>query len=288
MGAVSVKRDRFMPGPFRTPPPKSESMRKVYILPNLFTSLSLFCGLLAIFEGLDLDGQGSIVRAMHLLILAGVLDMMDGMVARLTRTQSMFGMNLDSLADLVAFGAAPAVLAYHYMLPAYPLLAKATCGLYVVCGALRLARYNVQAQKEERREFTGLPIPGGAAAVGSLIWVLALWPGINGIFPIERVLPVMLVVVAYLMVSKFPYTGPKSLSLWRRQRFEILVTIVVIMIILFSLKEYFEIIALVFMLGYLTTGPLRWFRERGRASAGVQVSSSAKDASDTTSASPRP
>jgi CDP-diacylglycerol---serine O-phosphatidyltransferase len=279
-----------MPGPHRTPPPNRDSMSKVYILPNLFTSLSLFCGLLAIFEGLDLDGQGSIVRAMHLLILAGLLDMMDGMVARLTRTQSLFGMNLDSLADLVAFGAAPAVLAYHYMMPAYPLLAKATCGLYVVCGALRLARYNVQAAKEERREFTGLPIPGGAAMVGSLIWVLALWPGINRIFPIERVLPVMMVVVAYLMVSKFPYTGPKSLALWRRQRFEILVTTIVIIIILFSLKEYIEIIALVFMLSYLTTGPWRWLKERRRAPAARESPGAADEESRTSSASssPRP
>src|SRR5690606_32552713 len=105
-----------------------------------------------------------------LLILAGVLDMMDGLVARLTRTQSAFGLNLDSLSDLVAFGAAPAVIAYYYMGPNPPLPARAACGLFVVCGALRLARYNVQAMKEERTAFTGLPIPAGAAVVGSTIW----------------------------------------------------------------------------------------------------------------------
>lgn len=239
-----------------------DSMRKVYILPNLFTSLSLFCGLLAIFEAMELDGQGNVVRAMHLLILAGVLDMMDGLVARLTRTQSSFGLNLDSLSDVVAFGAAPAVLAYHYMGPNPPLPARAACGLFVVCGALRLARYNVQALREERRGFTGLPIPAGAAVVGSTIWVLALWPGIERIFPLQIVLPPLLFVVALLMVSTFPYGGVKGLGLWKRQRFEILVTIVAIMIMLFALKDYFEIIALVFFLAYLATGPVLYLRAR--------------------------
>lgn len=241
---------------------RRESMRKVYILPNLFTSLSLFCGLLAIFEAIDLGGEGDVVRAMHLLILAGVLDMMDGMVARLTRTQSSFGLNLDSLSDVVAFGAAPAVLAYHYMETTPPMLARAASGLYVVCGALRLARYNIQAMREEKRAFTGLPIPAGAATVGSTIWVLALWPSLERIFPLPVVLPLVLILVAALMVSTFPYTGVKGMGLWRRQRFEILVSLVVIIITLFALKDYFEIIALTFFLIYLMTGPLRYFALR--------------------------
>lgn len=244
---------------------KRESMRKVYILPNLFTSLSLFSGLLAIFEAMDFDNGGSVVRAIHLLILAGVLDMMDGLVARLTRTQSSFGLNLDSLSDLVAFGAAPAVLAYYYMGPNAPLPARAACGLYVVCGALRLARYNVQAMKEERRAFTGMPIPGGAAIVASTIWVLALWPNLERIFPLEVVLPPLLFLVALLMVSTFPYVGVKGLGLWKRQRFEILVSVVAFIIMLFALKDYFEIIALVFFLIYMLTGPVRYLRERRHA-----------------------
>lgn len=256
-------------------------MRKVYILPNLFTSLSLFCGLLAIFEGMELDGEGNIVRAMHLLILAGVLDMMDGLVARLTRTQSSFGLNLDSLSDVVAFGAAPAVLAYHYMGPNAPLPARAACGLFVVCGALRLARYNVQALKEERRSFTGLPIPAAAAAVGSTMWVLALWPGLERIFPLPVVLPPLLFVVALLMVSTFPYGGIKGLGLWKRQRFEILVTIVAVIIMLFALKDYFEIIALIFFLAYLATGPLLYLRARRHGDI-VQESDSALARNDST------
>lgn len=247
------------------PGQKRDSMRKVYILPNLFTSLSLFSGLLAIFEAMDLDNGGNVVRAIHLLILAGVLDMMDGLVARLTRTQSSFGLNLDSLSDLVAFGAAPAVLAYYYMGPDPPLPAKAACGLYVVCGALRLARYNVQAMKEERRAFTGMPIPGGAAIVASTIWVLALWPNLNRILPLEVVLPPLLFLVALLMVSTFPYVGIKGLGLWKRQRFEILVSVVAFIIMLFALKDYFEIIALVFFLIYMVTGPMRYLRERRHA-----------------------
>lgn len=258
--------------------PKRESMRKVYILPNLFTSLSLFCGLLAIFEAMELDGRGNVVRAMHLLILAGVLDMMDGLVARLTRTQSSFGLNLDSLSDLVAFGAAPAVLAYYYMGPEPPLPARAACGLFVVCGALRLARYNVQAMSEERSAFTGLPIPGGAGAVCCVIWVLALWPSIERVFPLQVVLPPMLLVVALLMVSTFPYTGVKGMGLWKRQRFEILVSVVAIIIMLFALKDYFEIIALICFLIYLSTGPLQYFRYRRRS--GLEEAGSAAPGED--------
>jgi CDP-diacylglycerol--serine O-phosphatidyltransferase len=252
-------------------------MRKVYILPNLFTSLSLFCGLLAIFEAMELDGRGSVVRAMHLLILAGVLDMMDGLVARLTRTQSSFGLNLDSLSDLVAFGAAPAVLAYYYMGPNPPLPARAACGLYVVCGALRLARYNVQALSEERTAFTGLPIPGGAAAVSSVIWVLALWPSIERVFPLQVVLPPMLLLTALLMVSTFPYVGVKGMGLWKRQRFEILVSVVAIIIMLFALKDYIEIIALVCFLSYLVTGPWKYFRDRRHFQSGEPTESTPEE-----------
>ncbi len=256
---------------------KRESMRKVYILPNLFTSLSLFCGLLAIFEAMELDGEGNVVRAMHLLILAGVLDMMDGLVARLTRTQSSFGLNLDSLSDLVAFGAAPAVIAYYYMGPNPPLPARAACGLFVVCGALRLARYNVQAMSEERTAFTGLPIPGAAAAVSCVIWVLALWPSLERIVPLQVVLPPMLLLTALLMVSTFPYVGVKGMGLWKRQRFEILVSVVAIIIMLFALKDYFEIIALVCFLTYLCTGPWRYFRHRRRLEDEMSVHSETSD-----------
>jgi len=244
-------------------------VRKVYILPNLFTAGSLFCGLLAVFEIIELPprGDGDLVKAVHLLILAGFLDAFDGMVARMTRSQSKFGLNFDSLSDTVTFGVAPALLSYMYVAPTYPLLAKATGGLFVICGALRLARYNVQVDDEERRGFVGLPIPAAAAITTCFAWVLALRPESAAYFPLERVLPVVMVIASYLMVSKLPYGGIKALSFSRRQPFEILVISVVVASILFAMKDVFEIIMFALFLAYTATGPVKAFRDYKSAKA---------------------
>lgn len=231
-------------------------MRKVYILPNLFTAASLFCGMMAIVEVFNAAEDFNIVDACWLIVTASILDVLDGAVARLTRTQSLFGLHFDSLSDLVAFGVAPAVLVYGSSGDADPRLMAAVCGLFAVFGALRLARFNVQAMREEKRSFTGLPIPGGALAMTSLVWVLDKHPAISASLqawgvPYTMVLPVAVVVTAFLMVSNVPFYGFKSISLARRQPFEILVIVVLVALMLYMLRAHLEVVLFVGMWSYV-------------------------------------
>ncbi len=242
---------------------KSPTPRKVYILPNLFTAGSLFCGLLALFEIFD---QGDYVQAIQFVIIAGILDVFDGLIARLTRTQSSFGVNFDSLADLVSFGVAPAALVYTSIAPEFPMIAKATCGLFVVCGALRLARFNVQSAKEEKRSFTGLPIPGAAAGAITLFWVLSEHPSIHGIFPPEKLLAPAMVLIAALMVSELPYYGVKSLRIDGRHSFELLVCVVIVLAMLVALKQHIDVVLFAMTAPYVLSGPVIYLAQQIRAS----------------------
>lgn len=237
-------------------------MRKVYILPNLFTAGSLFCGMLAILKILSGAPNGP-SEACALIIYSSLLDVADGAVARLTRTTSAFGLNFDSLSDLVAFGVAPAVLAYDAFGEAYPHLAAAVCSLFAICGALRLARFNVQATREEKKSFSGLPIPGAALAIVSIVWVsvsnpqLKAWliqtlPNLKNNNPLGPILPPALVIIAYLMVSNVPFYGFKSMHLGRRQPFDILVTIIVVVALLYMLKDYLDIVLFVVIWSYIS------------------------------------
>ena len=243
-------------------------MRKVFILPNLFTAASLFCGMLAIFEIINNttdDPQQATEQACLLILLSALLDVADGAIARLTRSTSAFGLNFDSLSDLVAFGAAPAILAYNAFWDTYPRLAVAVCSLYTICGALRLARFNVQATREEKKSFSGLPIPGAAMAVISVIWVYKN-PNllIAGVLPLAIILPPVLVVIAYLMVSQVPFYGFKSFNLAGRQPFEILVTIVVIACLLYLLKTHLDIVLALVSWTYVIGGAIVGLVKRSR------------------------
>ncbi|MCE5228452.1 CDP-diacylglycerol--serine O-phosphatidyltransferase [bacterium] len=265
-------------------------MRKVIILPNLFTSASLFCGMCAIFHVYGNNGAGNvpshhIEQACLLILLSAFLDVSDGFIARLTNSQSFFGLNLDSLADLVAFGVAPALLAYHRLHGAVPTGAATTvCAFYVICGALRLARFNVQATREESKKFSGIPIPGAALAVISIIWVLNDMPWLESRLEpfhlrIEPILAPLMVVLGTLMVSKVPYLGLKSFKLSNRQPFEILVTVVVVASLLFLLKERLNVLLMAGIWGYIGIGVIAAatrlaIGHRGRANAVVHDSRS--------------
>ena len=119
---------------------KSEMRRGVALLPNLLTTANLFCGFFSITKTLS----GDFVFAVWLIVLAGLFDFLDGRVARMTHTQSRFGTEYDSLADLSTFCMSPAVLAYNWDLKTFDKIGIAACFLYFACGALRLARFNVQ------------------------------------------------------------------------------------------------------------------------------------------------
>ena len=142
--------------------------RGVYVIPALFTVGNVFCGYLS----LDATVHGRFDLAAGLIFLAGFLDSLDGRVARMTGSTSAFGEQLDSLADVLSFGLAPAFLVYHWGLGAYGRLGLFASFLFLVCGACRLARFNVQLNVVDKRWFVGLPIPAAAGALCGLIWVL--------------------------------------------------------------------------------------------------------------------
>jgi CDP-diacylglycerol--serine O-phosphatidyltransferase len=194
--------------------------KSLFILPNLFTLSSVFCGFYAIVLCARGATDDDHYRASLLIIFAMFFDTIDGRVARLTRTQSAFGLQLDSLADVMSFGAAPAVLVYRWALEPLGLLAISACFAFVACGAIRLARFNVLAMsasgapKKPDKYILGLPIPGAAGILVSLVAANHAVAGGLSNSPI----PILIVVLAlsFFMVSTIRFRSLKDLRMsWR-------------------------------------------------------------------------
>lgn len=206
---------------------KREGIKKgVYVLPNLLTLGSLFCGFFAIVRALN----GDFHMAAWAILFAGVFDGLDGRIARLTRTQSEFGIELDSLVDLASFGLAPALVAFLWNLSQFNRVGWVVCFVFVACGALRLARYNVQFSDEEKRHFQGLPIPIAAYALASYIIFRGDTLELGG----SPLFLVMVFVFSILMVSRVPYRSFKQLGLRHRYSFFVLVVIIGLLFVVAS------------------------------------------------------
>ena len=192
--------------------PPRRVRRGASILPSLFTTGNLFLGFWAVVK----TYQGNYGEAAPLIGWAFVLDMLDGRIARLTGTTSEFGGELDSLADVISFGVAPALLAYAWAFGTVPRAGWLAAFLFVVCGALRLARFNVQRHTIDSRYFVGLPIPAAAGQVAALVHFLPEPIGAR-----YQAVPVLAVVVtlSFLMVSTFRYPSFKSLDLRTRRSY---------------------------------------------------------------------
>ena len=197
------------------------------------------------------------VTSCWLILVAAVLDLLDGLVARLTRTESLFGAQLDSLADVIAFGAAPAVLMYVRMGDLENRhLAEGSAIFFAVCGALRLARFNVQKTKVEKKSFTGLPIP---AAAGMVVSTFLFLQRVDPDWDRESILgflPLMLIGLAFLMVSTISYPSFKQLNLERRKQFDLLPILVLIVTCWIMLKNSRETIVFAGFLVYIAAGIL--------------------------------
>jgi CDP-diacylglycerol---serine O-phosphatidyltransferase len=238
----------------------------VYLIPSLFTAGNLMCGFFAIIATFN----GQFVAAAMLIILANILDGIDGYAARLTKTTSQFGVEFDSLADVVSFGVAPAVLVYIWALEPWQTWGWLAACTYAVCGALRLSRFNVQAQGPSKNHFVGLPIPAAAQMITSIV---ILHHYLGGAVSQNRHVTLMLVIygLAALMVSSFPYLSLKNNDLRRRHPVWMLV-FGFVMITLFIAEP--QIMFFTVVLLYTLSGPLLWGfttykhrRERGREAA---------------------
>jgi CDP-diacylglycerol--serine O-phosphatidyltransferase len=221
--------------------------RGIYVLPNLFTSASLFCGFYAIIAAI----QGRYETAAVAILISFLLDGLDGRIARFTNTTSRFGTEFDSLSDLVAFGVAPGVLAFKWALAPLGRLGWLACFMYVICGALRLARFNVQKDTLETNFFKGLPIPGAASFVASLI----LFTSALGVLPESRqiIIITMIYVLSFLMVSTLDYPNFKEFHLKKQKPFNALVTIILILMVI-AYKP--KIMLFMIMVVYVLSGPV--------------------------------
>jgi len=208
--------------------PRRGVRRGIYILPALFTVGNVFCGYLS----LDASLNKRFEVAALLVFLAAFLDGMDGRVARLTHTTSAFGEQLDSLADIVSFGVAPAFLVYRWALVDFDRLGLLVSFLFVVCGAARLARFNIQIHVVDKRYFVGLAIPAAAGTLCALIWALP--------YPLPTIeakalfLPVT-ALLAFLMVSTFRYRSFKDVDL-KSRRSAVLVPLIALVLAAIAYK----------------------------------------------------
>jgi CDP-diacylglycerol--serine O-phosphatidyltransferase len=219
--------------------------RGVYVLPNLITSGSLFAG----FHSIASTYNGNFEKAAIAIVIGVILDGLDGRVARMTQTTTRFGVEYDSLADLVSFGVAPAFLVYGWALSGFGRWGWLAAFLYLICGALRLARFNVQINTVEKGQFNGLPIPAAATFVSSMILLFYYLGGSGGVRHYAVLLAIY--VLAFLMVSTVKFNSFKDLEPFRRRPFNTLVVFVFLALLLAAEPQ---VMIFVFVTAYILSG----------------------------------
>jgi CDP-diacylglycerol--serine O-phosphatidyltransferase len=232
--------------------------RGIYLLPNLFTTLNLFAGFYAIVQGMNHDYE----KASIAIFVAMVLDSIDGRVARLTRTQSAFGAEYDSLSDMVSFGAAPALVMYEWALRDLGRIGWIAAFVYCVGAALRLARFNTQLSTADKRWFTGLPSPAAAALVAGMIWVLNDYQVQGG--DVKFIAAMVTIYAGITMVSNVKFYSGKDINLRRAVPFSVVLALV--MAILLVMIEPAHVLWGV-MLAYGLSGYVGWVVQRWRRDA---------------------
>ncbi|MEA9356544.1 CDP-diacylglycerol--serine O-phosphatidyltransferase [Bacteriovorax sp. PP10] len=229
--------------------------RLAFFLPNTFTALNMACGFFSVILG----WRGEFTQASLLLILGAVFDSVDGRVARMTGTQSAFGEQFDSISDVVTFGVAPAFLVYNKFFFNMGRLGLITSFIFLLCGALRLARFNANIDKVSSDFFQGLPIPSGALAIVGLILFTGEYPE-AGIMDHPWIAVVYVLFYAFLMISNIPFNSFKN-SPWvksHKKRVLFLIFIIMILIVL-----AYEIMIGGLILLYVLGSLLYFFKNKG-------------------------
>jgi CDP-diacylglycerol---serine O-phosphatidyltransferase len=244
--------------PLKPRPDRARRFRRgVYLLPSMFTMANMFCGYACIVHAM----RGELATAALFIGFAFVLDMLDGRIARMTGTTSAFGLEFDSLADVISFGVAPAILSFKWGLEPLGQIGWAAGFIFVSAAAVRLARFNIQSATQDKRYFVGLPSP--AAAVVPAATVFAYPTGFQGYAEAWPVLS-MVIVPALLMVSTIRYRSFKSLDLQARRSYPVLFLLALGLAALAS-SPRFVLLAMAYT--YLASGfiGLAWHRLRRRA-----------------------
>ncbi len=226
---------------------KSPRRKGVYLLPNMITSLSLFSGFLAIIWA----SAGRYETAALAILFSALMDGLDGKVARLTNTASEFGIQYDSLADLVAFGVAPSILMWHWQLHSFERIGIAICFIFTACTALRLARFNVSTAVTNKKFFMGLPSPAAGCSAVSLVFFANFIPEslASAIAPFVLIFTLTL---GILMVSRVRYYSFKEYAFLRAHPFSSMVTAILLIALLASQPKLLGfLVALVYILAGL-------------------------------------
>jgi CDP-diacylglycerol---serine O-phosphatidyltransferase len=240
---------------------RMQKMKKgIVILPSLLTLTGIFFSFYAIICAIE---DSRFVLSAVLIFISGFFDGIDGKVARLTKTTTRFGLELDSLADVISFGVAPAILLYMWALNSYDRVGWVTAFVFVSCGALRLARFNVQSGVIDARRFNGLPIPAAAVMVASTVLFfdkLSLNPADHG-----TALLISTYIVSFLMVSSVKFHGFKDLTVVRRKPFSSTVAFVLILALIAACPF---VVPFFLSLAYVISGPILtavlYFRARNK------------------------
>jgi CDP-diacylglycerol--serine O-phosphatidyltransferase len=227
--------------------------RGVYLLPSMFTLANMFSGYACIVYAM----RGELEKAAPLIGLAIIVDMLDGRVARMTGTTSQFGVEFDSLADVISFGVAPAIMAFQWGLQPLGRLGWAAGFVFVAGAAIRLARFNIQTGSVDKKWFVGLPSPAAAAVPATTIF---LYPqGFRS--PLEAVAVLALVIVpGLLMVSTIRFYSFKTLDLQSRRAYPVLALLALGL----ALLSAHEIMLVVIAYAYMISGPVLWAWSRLR------------------------
>ena len=244
---------------------RRERRRAVYLLPNLITSTGLMLG----FWSITLSIRGEFEKAALAIVLAMVCDMLDGRVARATHSSSRFGVEFDSLSDLTAFGLAPALLMYNWtLLPLGP-RGWLIAGLFALCAALRLARFNAKVDGPEQKHFQGIATTFAGGMVAATVWFVGSFdiaPPFSR--PLGMAITSFFALLALLMVSTIPYPSLKGLRIEGRRAYPTLVAILVFFVVVLLNHE-----TMLFLLGiaYLISGPVLWWTERHKPKTELAV-----------------
>ena len=243
--------------------------RGIFVVPATITSLGLLAGFYSMICSIDAHFELAAV----MIAVAFICDGLDGRVARLSRSSSQFGIELDSLSDVVAFGAAPAALAYSWALRSLGAIAVVVSGLYVVGAALRLARFNVQAGSVDKRRFVGLPVPGAAAMIAGIVLAYSYFE-LNSPRTLTAIMTPVTLALAGLMVSRVPYPSFKGIDLRHSAPLELMLIVLVVVALLIAMPQF---TTFVLATAYVLSGPVLMARgERIHLAAPDQTSSSSE------------
>ena len=236
---------------------RTVKQRGVYLLPNLFTTGALFCGFYAVIAAM----RGDFETAPIAILFALVFDGLDGRVARLTNSSSKFGAEYDSLADMVSFGVAPALVAFSWALGDLGKVGWSAAFIYVACAALRLARFNTQVGVGDPNYFMGLASPAAACILACLVWVCQDQGWIGDAIPAEVAIlsAAITAAAAILMVARVPYHSFKGLDLHGRVPFVVMFLIVLAFALVTVDPPKVLLLA---SLAYAASGPVALLRRR--------------------------